>query len=131
MKVKYAAIVVLALLLGLGAGYLFRHAPWSEPGKASVSEGNFEHLYAASRSPVILYSLSTCPFCKETRDLLNSEGISFVEKSLDESPQAKAEAEELGVKVVPVLLVGKYRIDGYDRVKILDAMGRAKSVSRR
>lgn len=131
MKIKHVAIVVLALLLGLGAGYLFRHPPWSGSGKATVSEGNFEHLYAASKSPVILYSLSTCPFCKETRDLLNSEGISFVEKSVDKSPQAKAEAEALGVKVVPVLLVGKYRIDGYDKAKILELMAREKIVGHR
>jgi glutaredoxin len=122
MKTGYVLLVVAALGAGLGAGYVFRHATSEKPGVSVEKVGGFEARYAASGSQVILYSLSTCGYCKQARELLEKQNVAYVEKVIDTSAAAKKEAAELGIKSVPVLLVGDYRVKGYDRSKWLDLL---------
>lgn len=118
MNIKHVAIVVLALALGLGAGYLARH--WSSaPYRPAVTQGDHQAIYRAHGAPVVLYSLSTCPFCAQARALLTAHGVRFVERTIDKSDDAKAEAKDLGIDGVPVLFVGSHRIQGYSQETIL------------
>jgi len=122
MKIGYVLLVLVALGAGLGGGYVFRHATSEKPGVSLEKVGGFEARYAASGSRVILYSLSTCGYCKQARELLEKQNIDYVEKVIDTSDSAKKEAAELGIKAVPVLLVGDYRVKGYDQSKWLDLL---------
>lgn len=122
MKIGYVLLVVAALGAGLGAGYVFRHATSEKPGVTVERVGGFQDRYTESGSRVILYSLSTCGYCKQARELLEKRNIDYVEKVIDTSASAKKEAAELGIKAVPVLLVGDYRVKGYDRSRWLDLL---------
>ena len=118
MSIKHVAIVLLALALGLGAGYLVKR--WSsQPHQPAITEGDHRAMYAELGSDVVLYSLSTCPFCKRARDLLTAHGVSFIERTIDQSADAKREAAELEIDGVPVIFVGRYRIQGYNEEEIL------------
>lgn len=117
-KMKTIAIVVVALALGVGIGYLFRAKPWIQQHESPVTTGDFKALYTTHSAKIVFYSLSTCPACNETRELLQSTGIPFTERTIDKSPGAQDEADELGIGGVPVLFIGKYRIDGFNRAKI-------------
>lgn len=122
MKTGYVLLVVAALGAGLGAGYVFRHATAEKPSISVEKVGGFEARYAASGSQVILYSLSTCGYCKQARELLDKQNVAYVERVIDTSTTAKKEAAELGIKTVPVLLVGDYRVRGYDHAQWLDLL---------
>lgn len=118
MHFKHVGIVLLALALGLGAGYLVKR--WTaEPYQPAVTQGDHQAMYQALGSDVVLYSLSTCPFCAKARTLLGEHGVPFVERTIDQSDAAKAEAKELGIDSVPVLFVGPHRIQGYSEGTIL------------
>ena len=118
MKFKTVGIVLLALALGLGSGYLVRH--WTaEPYRPAVTQGDHDAMYRAQGADVVLYSLSTCPFCAKARTLLTDHGVAFVERTIDQSADAKAEARDLGIDGVPVLFVGSHRIQGYSQETIV------------
>lgn len=122
MKIGYVLLVAAALGAGLGAGYVFRHATKEKPGVSVEKVAGLEARYEASGSQVILYSLSTCGYCKQARELLEKQNVDYFEKVIDTSASAKKEAAELGIKAVPVLLVGDYRVKGYDESKWLDLL---------
>lgn len=119
MNIRHIAVILLALALGLGAGYLFRHLSSQQ---APVTEGNYSAVYASAGADVVLYSLSTCPYCKQARELLTANNVPFVERVIDQSADAKDEARELEIEGVPVIFVGRHRIQGYDQEAILDAV---------
>ena len=118
MSIKQAGIVVLALAIGLGSGYLVKRLT-AEPYQPAVTTGNHEAIYQAHGADVVLYSLSTCPFCAKARTLMSDHGVPFVERTIDQSDDAKAEAMALGIDSVPVLFVGSHRIQGYSEDTIL------------
>lgn len=62
-----------------------------------------------------------CPYCKKAKADLNRRRVPFVEKDIENYPSARREWTQLGGKGVPVVLVGKQRMDGYSAPE-LDAM---------
>lgn len=68
---------------------------------------------AAKRSPVVLYSGPNCAPCDRGRDLLAARGIPFSER--DNSTKEGADAmQKLGVREVPVVMIGARSLKGYD-----------------
>lgn len=111
---KSAGLLAVFVVLGLGLGLLGRE------GLARIDDG--VDVAALDRSvaglpdtgkPVML-SLSTCPVCKQARGWLADRGIEHVELVMDESDEARRLAERLGVRAVPVFLVGEQQITGFD-----------------
>lgn len=68
--------------------------------------------------PPILISNSTCPACAHTRSWLQAEGIAFHEWTVDQSEHARQAAEQLDVRYVPTLLIGRARINGFDEAEL-------------
>ena len=73
---------------------------------------------------VKLYSTSFCPYCKLVKDLLNQRSVEFVEVNVQEDHEAAKEMiRKSGQTGVPVLDIGGKIIVGFDREKILEALG--------
>lgn len=74
---------------------------------------------------VKLYALSTCPWCKKTKKLLDENNVTYdvVDVDLipdDEQTAVMAEVERLsGSRSFPVIVVDQTVIKGYDPDKIL------------
>ncbi len=62
---------------------------------------------------VVMYSTARCGYCKQARAYFQSRNISFVEKKIDEDPAAMDEYRQLGATGVPVILIGRQRMDGF------------------
>lgn len=81
---------------------------------------------------VIVYALSTCPWCKKVKQLLNDKGVQFkaIDVDLvkgDEQQEALQEVERLtGKRSFPVTLIGDNVILGYKEDKILEALNNVK-----
>jgi glutaredoxin-like YruB-family protein len=72
---------------------------------------------------VILYATDWCPYCKKTREYLNSEGIRFTEYNIDKDRSKREEMKEKsGSDGVPVLDIERIIIRGFNPQRISAAI---------
>ena len=77
---------------------------------------------------VVMYTTTTCPFCKMEKDYLNSKNIVFSEILVDENPQEAQKMIEISGQLgVPFTVITKdvgtqVNILGFDRLKIEEAL---------
>lgn len=62
---------------------------------------------------VVMYSASWCGVCKKARRYFEDSRIAFTEFDIDKNPKARSAYEKLGARGVPVILVGKQRMNGF------------------
>jgi len=80
---------------------------------------------ASKVAAVIIYSTPWCAFCRTEKQWLDSLGVSYISKDIEEDPNAK---EELLAKLggqfqgVPTTDIGGEMIVGFDRPKLQDAL---------
>jgi len=71
-----------------------------------------------------MYATSWCPYCEYARTLLRSKGAAFVEISLEQHPERRAEMiQRSGRHTVPQIFIGDRHIGGSDDLADLDAEG--------
>lgn len=80
---------------------------------------------AADAVPVVMYATSWCPYCAKARAYFKANGIAFTEYDVEKSPAAKAEFQRLHGHVVPLILVGRERIDGFNELSFEFALQKA------
>ncbi|MBO9663501.1 glutaredoxin family protein [Dokdonella sp.] len=123
-----AYVVALALFLGLGLWTGPRlHAVYQRVfPEPSYVTGNYDALYRQAGKSVVMFSRSTCPFCREVRELLEREHVDFRELVIDQSADAKRQFEALGGSRVPMLFVGDRRIIGFREETIRQSLESAR-----
>jgi glutaredoxin len=52
---------------------------------------------------VTLYSADYCPWCRKAKEHMNSRGISYTERRIDQSPEAKREMNRIGGEGIPTI----------------------------
>jgi glutaredoxin len=62
---------------------------------------------------VIIFSASWCGICKKAKTYFRRNGIPFTEHDIEKSTRAKSLYKQLDAKGVPVILVGKERMNGF------------------
>jgi glutaredoxin len=78
---------------------------------------------------VRLYALSTCPYCRMTKEYLQESGVTFdlIEVDLlegDEKQKAIDEVKQLsGGTSFPVLVAGDSVVVGFNKSRIAEAVG--------
>lgn len=85
--------------------------------KGSVIEGgeSYATQYAREKFPVTLYASDCGTLCDQARQLLNDRGVPYSNKDPQASPEALAELKKVtGHSNVPVIVVGKERINGFE-----------------
>ncbi len=63
---------------------------------------------------VVMYGTSTCPACQAARHYFESKGVRYEEKNLEESAEARAEFGQLNGSGIPLIFVGKTRMEGFN-----------------
>jgi glutaredoxin len=63
---------------------------------------------------VVMYSASWCGVCKQARQYFRTGRIPFREYDIETSPKGRRDYRRLGARGVPVILVGKQRLDGFN-----------------
>lgn len=116
------AVIAIALGLGVGAGYLVRNSGLlgGGGGGAQLAQGDYSQIYANAGGDVVMYSLSTCPFCKQAKELLEKQNVAFVERVIDKDAAAKKEADGLKINSVPVIYIGDTSMRGFDEAKLVE-----------
>ena len=73
---------------------------------------------------VIVYSTSTCPYCRMAKDYLTKNNITFVDKNVAEDRVAAKEMiERTGQRGVPVIDIDGTIIVGFNQSEINQALG--------
>jgi len=76
---------------------------------------------------VVIYGTKTCPFCHKAREFMKEHNIKFKDALVDEDEQAREEmVEKSGQMSVPVIIIGKDIIVGYNERKLKKALGIGK-----
>jgi glutaredoxin len=83
-------------------------------GPASGASLPYELAQAARAHPVILYTTSPCGACDQGRSMLNARGIPFAEKTVSTEADNAQMTAAGGNGQLPLLLVGRRKIVGYD-----------------
>jgi glutaredoxin-like protein NrdH len=77
---------------------------------------------------VMLYALSTCPFCKMAKKFFESRNIPFDSVDVDllekeEKDKTVQKVQEIsGRRAFPVIVIGETVIVGYDELRIKEAL---------
>jgi len=83
----------------------------------------------ASRYPVTLYTSNDCAPCNSGRNLLNSRGIPYAEKTVNTAQDGEALKRLSGEASLPFLTIGSQQIKGYsdaEWTQFMDAAGYPK-----
>jgi glutaredoxin 3 len=77
-------------------------------------------------APIVIYTKSTCPYCREAKNLLRSKGAPFEEVSVDgdRAGQAAMAARTGGHSTVPQIFIGDVHVGGCDELYELESAGR-------
>lgn len=78
-----------------------------------VSYDNVEFYQGSESKQVTMYATSWCGYCKKARNYFKENGISYIEYDIEKDEGAKKMYDSLGGKGVPVILVGKKRMNGF------------------
>src|SRR5690606_12689161 len=62
---------------------------------------------------VVMYATAWCGYCAKARKYFKEQNITYVEYDIDKDERAKRMYDLLGGKGVPVILVGKKRMNGF------------------
>jgi glutaredoxin 3 len=74
---------------------------------------------------VVMYSTAVCPYCIRAEQLLNSKGVTAIEKiRVDLQPELRiAMMERTGRRTVPQIYINDQHVGGYDDLVALDHAG--------
>ncbi len=72
-----------------------------------------------------MYSTAVCPYCQMAERLLQSKGVTEIEKiRVDAEPaQLAVMMEKTGRRTVPQIYIGDRHVGGYDDLAALDRAG--------
>lgn len=68
---------------------------------------------SGSRKRVVMYSAEWCGVCRRAKAYFRKQRIPFSEYDIEKSEKGKREFKKLAGKGVPVILVGKKRMNGF------------------
>jgi glutaredoxin 3 len=79
---------------------------------------------------VRMYSTAVCPFCVRAEMLLNSKGVTEIEKiRVDLDPGRRAEmTSRTGRRTVPQIYIGDMHVGGFEELAALDQAGKLESL---
>lgn len=72
----------------------------------------------ASRKKVVLYSAEWCGYCTKARAYLRQRKVAFTEYDVEKSKQGADEYRRLKGNGVPLIMVGKQRVNGFNKARL-------------
>lgn len=67
----------------------------------------------AANNKVVMYSTTWCGYCKKARNYFIANKIPFEEYDVENTERGRRDYKKLNAKGVPVILVGKQRLNGF------------------
>lgn len=90
---------------------------WMLPGELAKAEGR--QIVPGQQPEVVLYATAWCGYCAKTRRLFKQLRVEFTEYDIEKDASANARFQQLGGRGVPLILIGKDVVRGFDEDEIL------------
>ncbi|WP_412101860.1 glutaredoxin family protein, partial [Paenibacillus larvae] len=71
---------------------------------------------------VIVYSSTHCTYCNQVKQFLDSKGVVFEERNVDTNERFAGELYNMGMRSVPVTVIGSKKIVGMNPTAIGQAL---------
>lgn len=71
---------------------------------------------------VIVYTSTNCPHCRQVKSFLNDKGIQFEERNIEENEDFAQQVWDMGLRAVPVTVIGDKRIVGMNKLQFDKAL---------
>ena len=88
---------------------------------------------ALGSSPVVIFTKSYCPFCKNVKSLLDNANIAYKDYEIENNPQMDAIQDYLrditGARSVPRVFIGGKSIGGCDDTTALSKSGQLSALA--
>lgn len=122
--VGYLLLAGAFLGLGLWAGPSVRtvYDQWF-PAPTFVT-GDYTALFKETNKSVVIFTTSTCRYCKRAREVLEKNNIDYYDFVTDKSADAQKRYQALGESAVPVLFIADRKIVGANQEVIEAALQR-------
>jgi len=73
---------------------------------------------------VVIYSSDSCGYCHKAKAFFKENGVKYIEKNVNTDQKAQIEMANMGAKGVPVIIVDKEVIMGFDEKKLKELLGK-------
>lgn len=73
---------------------------------------------------VLIYSSETCGYCHKAKEFFKKNGVVYTQKDVNTDPTAQSELANMGAKGVPVIIVDKEVIMGFDEKRLEELLGK-------
>ena len=113
-------IIILALVV---AGLIFVSY------KPSVARIHCNEEILNSKPEVIMLGTWWCPYCYQARRYLTDNNISYCEYDIERSAEGEKLFNDINGQAIPVLLVDKYIISGFDETRLERLLRRVRETS--
>ena len=70
-----------------------------------------------------------CPYCHQARRYLTSNNISYCEYDIEHSAEGEKLFNDVNGQAIPVLLVDKYMMSGFDEMRLERLLNKAREAS--
>lgn len=77
---------------------------------------------AAGRETIRIYTMPGCSYCKQVKDYLDQNSLSYEEINLETDEEGQAFMENRGYTALPVTVIGSLEISGFRLDKIREAL---------
>ena len=116
------ALVPACFFAGIYGGPIIRHAYAAMFPAPEFRQGDYREIYARAGASVVLFTTSTCPYCKQARKLLDDEGVVYKDYVVDKSSDAAKLFHQHGGDGVPMIYVADREIRGFREKAIREAL---------
>jgi glutaredoxin len=71
---------------------------------------------------VVVYTSTNCPHCRQVKSFLNDKGVQFEERNIEENEDFAQQVWDMGLRAVPVTVIGDKRIVGMNKLQFDKAL---------
>jgi glutaredoxin len=93
--------------------------------KPTIARVHCDEAILRTNPQVIMLSTRWCPYCYEARRYLTENKISYCEYDIERSRQGEKMFNDVNGQAIPVLIVDKYMMSGFDESRLEQLLIRA------
>jgi glutaredoxin len=97
--------------------------------KPSIARIHCNDEVLKSNPEVIMLGTWWCPYCYQARRYLTENNISYCEYDIEHSADGEKLFNDVNGQVIPVLLIGKYTISGFDEARLENLLRKIRETS--
>lgn len=97
--------------------------------KPSIARIHCNDEVLKSNPEVIMLGTWWCPYCYQARRYLTDNNISYCEYDIERSAEGEKLFNDVNGQVIPVLLIDKYMMSGFDEARLKNLLHKTREAS--